>query len=102
MSGFALVVNGDRAPVDRRQLECLARAQHLRAPDGEQVRQLDAVGFAFARMQVAGDPPTGDQPLCLDDRWWIVAHARLYERRELVTALRQRGADASVDAADAW
>jgi asparagine synthase (glutamine-hydrolysing) len=63
---------------------------------------LDGVGFAFAQMRIEGDPPAGSQPLCLDDRWWIVANARLYARSAVVSALCRTGAEASIDQPDAW
>jgi asparagine synthase (glutamine-hydrolysing) len=102
MSGFAAVVHFDRAPVEPLVLTDLARAMRFRAPDGEHTHVLDGVGFAFAPMRIEGDPPTGSQPLCLDNRWWIVANARLYARSALVGALGSAGVEACTDHPDAW
>jgi asparagine synthase (glutamine-hydrolysing) len=102
MSGFAAVVHFDQAPIEPRLLDCLSRSLRFRAPDGERQHQVDGVGFAYAQMQIPGDPPAGSQPLCLDDRWWLVAHARLYERDRLVGALCSTGAAARIDQPDAW
>ncbi|MGH9383053.1 MAG: asparagine synthetase B family protein [Vicinamibacterales bacterium] len=102
MSGFATTVRFDEAPVERQQLVELARALRYRAPDGERVQHLGSAGFAYARMYVQGDPPTGEQPLCLEGRWWIAAHARLYARAELIRALQGVGSEATADHPDAW
>jgi asparagine synthase (glutamine-hydrolysing) len=102
MSGFAAVVYFDRAPIEPQLLACLSRSLRFRAPDGEHVQQLDGVGLAHAQMQIPGDPPQGSQPLCLDERWWIVAHARFYDRDGLVGELSSAGAAARTDQPDAW
>src|SRR5262245_23956508 len=102
MSGFAAIVHFDGAPVLPQAAAGLARSLRFRAPDGEATECLDGVGFAYAEMTIAGDPPPALRPLCLDDRWWIVGHIRFYERDDLVRALQGTGASARLDQPDAW
>jgi asparagine synthase (glutamine-hydrolysing) len=92
VSGFAGIVNFDRAPVDRELLEKLTRHQTFRGPDAEGLWCAGSVGFGHTLLRTTREAAREHQPLGWNDQLWIVADARLDARAELLAKLHARGA----------
>jgi len=92
MTGYALVVRHDAAPVDAGELHALVPSLRRRGPHGEQVVLDGAIGITTALLDV-GDPRlapawAADGPLL------VAGQVRLDAREALVDALRQSGTNA--------
>jgi asparagine synthase (glutamine-hydrolysing) len=83
MSGFAGVVSGDGAPVDRALLERMAERLAFRGPDGTGIRSLGAASFCFAFARTGPAPQSPDLPITVDGRHWLLGDVRLDGREEL-------------------
>src|SRR5215470_4086684 len=83
MSGFAGVVSGDGAPVDRALLERMAERLAFRGPDGTSVETLGAAGFSFTFARTGPAPQSGELPITVDGRHWLLGDVRLDGREEL-------------------
>ena len=91
MSGFAGILNLDRAPVDRAMLERMTRFLAFRGPDAQEVWCDGPVGLGHALLQISTGTPLERQPAQLDGRLWIVADARIDARAELIDKLKSKG-----------
>lgn len=91
MCGIAGIVRFDSAPVDAGVLGTMARAIQHRGPDGEGIKTWGAAGFAHRRLAII-DPAGGVQPLSNEDgSIWITFNGEIYNFRELLSELTQRG-----------
>jgi asparagine synthase (glutamine-hydrolysing) len=101
MSGIVGVLQLDRAPVDRRQLERLAEFQKFRGPDAQHLWIDGHVGLAHALLRTTEDSAPEHQPFQLGDDIWIAADARVDDRPNLVAALTAAGQELAPAAVDA-
>lgn len=102
MSGFVVLL-APRAIIDSPLIEELVDALAFRGPDGRCSRRFDTLAMAHALLatrekgMVAGGRETVG-PHSLDGRSWLVADARLDDRRRLAAALDQPGLVEAEDA----
>ena len=101
MSGIAGIVRLDGGPVDRALLEKMADFQAFRGPHGRGVWCEGNVGFVHTLFKLNDDDAPAPQPLSLDGKVWITAHARIDAQDELIAALRGRGREVEYGASDA-
>ncbi len=101
MSGIAGIVRLDGGPVDREILEKMAEFQAFRGPQGRGVWCAGNVGFVHTLFKLNDDDAPAPQPLTLDGKVWITAHARVDAQDELIAALRGRGRDVARGVSDA-
>ena len=88
MAGVAGIVHWDRRPVVRDSIARMLDVVRHRGPDGLDVEVRGAVGFGHARFVLHDFERGVTQPLWLPDgSCGLVADARLYNRRELLSAL---------------
>ncbi len=101
MSGIAGIVRFDGGPVDRALLEKMADFQAFRGPHGRGIWCDGNVGFVHTLFKLNDDDSPAPQPLSLDGKVWITAHARVDAQDELIPALRGRGREVARGASDA-
>ena len=101
MSGIAGIVRFDGGPVDRALLEKMADFQAFRGPHGRAVMCEGNVGFVHTLFKLNDDDAPAAQPLSIDGKVWITAHARIDAQDELISALRGRGREVGRGASDA-
>ncbi|MGH9681051.1 MAG: asparagine synthase-related protein [Candidatus Acidiferrales bacterium] len=87
MSGFVGIWNLDGAPVDRALLERMTRYMAFRGPDAQEIWCEGPVGLGHALLQIEAGPAVDKQPAQLEGRLWIVSHARLDARADLIAKL---------------
>jgi asparagine synthase (glutamine-hydrolysing) len=100
VSGLVGVVNFDGAPVDRALLSSMTNSLGFRGPDATRTWIDGAAGFGHTLLKATDESDREEQPFTLDGRTWIVADARVDGRRELVSKLRAKGCDVSLDRPD--
>ena len=84
-------MHGDNAPVERPLLQSLTDFLSFRGPD-EQNTWLDgSVGAGHTLLRTTHESRNEKQPLSLEERYWIVADARLDARDELIAELDRKG-----------
>ena len=98
MTGYAIVVRRDAAPVEPDELHVLMPSLRRRGPHGEQVVAEAHVGIATALLDV-GDPRLAPA-WAVDGALLVAGQIRLDAREALVEALRWSGAKADVADAD--
>jgi len=101
VSGIAGIVRLDGGPVDRALLEKMADFQAFRGPHGRSVWCEGNVGFVHTLFKLNDDDAPAPQPLSLDGKVWITAHARVDAQAELIAALCGRGRQVAKGASDA-
>jgi asparagine synthase (glutamine-hydrolysing) len=101
VSGIAGIVRFDGGPVDRELLEKMADFQAFRGPHGRGIWCDGNVGFIHTLFKLNDDDPPAPQPLTLDGKVWITAHARIDAQDDLIPALRGRGREVMKGTSDA-
>ena len=89
MSGFFGMAREDGQPVEERFLERIAGELSFRGPDGTNVWTRANVGGCFAWMQTGPAPEASQQPVILEDRYWLWGDMRLDGRQELWKQLEE-------------
>ena len=87
MSAFVCIMHGDNAPVDRALLECLTHFLSFRGPDAFGMWSDGPVGMGHALLRTTYESKGERQPANVEERYWIVADARLDAREELIAEL---------------
>ncbi len=100
MSGIVGVLNLDGAPVDRAYLRRMTALLAFRGPDAQAVWVHGNVGFGHALLRTTDESINERQPLTLDDRTWIVADARVDDRKTLIEKLGDHGENVAAGAPD--
>ena len=88
MSGFVCVVHRDGAPVDRALLHSLTHFLAFRGPDAQAAWCDGSIGMGHALLRTTDESENEQQPAALEGRYWIVADARLDDRKGLLARLR--------------
>ncbi|HKW34892.1 MAG TPA: asparagine synthase-related protein, partial [Candidatus Acidoferrum sp.] len=88
MSGFVCVMHGDIAPVERALLQSLTDFLSFRGPDAQNTWMDHSIGMGHALLRTTYESKNEKQPLGLEERYWIVADARLDAREELISELQ--------------
>lgn len=99
MSGFAGAVHLGGGSIDPEAFRQLAGALAFRGPDGGSAWTHGPSAFAYAHLRTG--PGSAPQPATLDGSAWIVCHARIDARDDLVRELRGEGRAVSPAAPDA-
>jgi len=100
VSGIVGIVNLDRAPVDRRLLTRMTEFLAFRGPDASSVMIDGAIGFGHTLFKTTYESEQERQPLTLNGNIWIVAHARIDARQDLIAKLKSLGQHVATDAPD--
>ena len=95
------VVRTDASPADKSLAEHLTSVLEFRGPDGSDVWADGPAAFGHALLRTTDDASEGEQPLSLDNRFWITADARIDARDELKEKLVLAGEQPSADVTDA-
>ena len=100
MSGFVCIMHGDNAPVDRALLESLTDSLSFRGPDARGMWSDGPIGMGHALLRTTNESKGERQPANVEERYWIVADARLDAREELIAELQGADRNACSDAPD--
>lgn len=100
MSGFICILHGDDAPVDRALLQSLTDFLSFRGPDAREVCLDGSVGMGHALLRTTHESKNERQPASLEERYRIVADARLDAREQLIDELQRAGGNVCRDMAD--
>lgn len=100
MSGMVGMVYLPEIRPDEALLRAMTGALAKRGPDRQALRVLARAGFGHALLQTNQDLQPAPQPLCLGDRYWIVADARIDGREELLAELAGEGRECASDTDD--
>jgi asparagine synthase (glutamine-hydrolysing) len=91
MSGIVGIFHRDGAPIDPGLLQGLTRFLTYRGPDGLDTWTDANVGLGCALLRTTRESATAHQPVQLDERFCIVADARLDARADLLAELESAG-----------
>lgn len=91
MSGIVGIVNLDGKPINGDLLAHMTGSLSFRGPDQTGIWIEENVGFGHALLKTKQDDVL-QQPVSLDGRTWVTAHARIDGRKELIAKLRASGA----------
>jgi asparagine synthase (glutamine-hydrolysing) len=94
LSGFVCIMHGDHAPIERALLQSLTNFLSYRGPDGCEIWSDGSIGMGHALLGTTHESKGERQPASLENRYSIVADARLDARKELVDELRRAGRNA--------
>lgn len=100
MSGIVGIVNFDGSPVDAVLMTRLLRKMQLWAPDRLESVTEGICGLGYAQLLTADEAVGERQPFTLDEKYHIIADARIDGRLELVRELRRNGRCITTDAPD--
>lgn len=92
-------MQGDNAPIDRELLHSLTDFLSFRGPDARNTWIDRSIGMGHALLRTTHESEN-EQPLGLEERYWIVADARLDAREELIAELQQKTQAAQPDSPD--
>jgi len=87
MSGFIVIYNKNKAPVNENLLRSLTETLKMRGPDGQTLHIDRHVGMGHALFKTTFEAEYEDQPATLDGKVWIVCSARVDDREHLVNKL---------------
>jgi asparagine synthase (glutamine-hydrolysing) len=93
-------MHGDNAPIERALLQSLTDFLSFRGPDAQNAWMGRSIGMGHALLRTARESKNEQQPLGLEERYWIVADARLDAREELIAELQRAGRDVCSDTPD--
>lgn len=93
-------MHGDNAPIDRALVQSLTNFLSFRGPDAQNTWMDRSIGMGHALLRTADESKNEQQPLGLEERYWIVADARLDAREELIARLQQKTQTARSDSPD--
>jgi asparagine synthase (glutamine-hydrolysing) len=100
LSGFVCIMHGDNAPVEQALLRSLTNFLSFRGPDAQTTWMDRSIGMGHALLRTTHESKNEQQPLVLEERYWIVADARLDAREELITELQNKTQTAQSDSPD--
>ncbi|PYT69609.1 MAG: asparagine synthetase B [Acidobacteria bacterium] len=100
MSGFICILHWDNAPIDRALLESLTDFLSFRGPDACEVCLDGSIGMGHALLRTTHESKNERQPASLEERYRIVADARLDAREELIDELQRTGRNVCPDMPD--
>jgi len=100
LSGIVGIVHLDGAPMDRALLQSLVDFLSFRGPDARGSWMEGSIGLAHALLRTTNESSGEQQPASLDERYWIVADARLDSRAELLAELQRARREVHANAPD--
>ncbi len=101
MSGICGIIDLQGSTPDLQHLQSMTEALRSRAPDALNTWLDQGIGLGHALLKIAPEAEHDLQPASLDDHYWIVADAHLYNRNELIGNLTVAGASVSHQSPDA-
>ena len=90
MSGIVGVLNRDGAPVERDLISRMTSVIAFRGPDAQDCWIHGNVALGHAMLRTTSEAATEQQPLTLDQKFWITADVRLDARQELIARLEDK------------
>ncbi|HEX8837805.1 MAG TPA: asparagine synthase-related protein [Candidatus Acidoferrum sp.] len=93
-------MHGDNAPIDRARLHSLTDFLSFRGPDEQNTWMDHSIGMGHALLRTTYESRSEKQPLSQEERYWVVADARLDAREELIAELKHKGQAAKLDSPD--
>jgi asparagine synthase (glutamine-hydrolysing) len=93
-------MHGDNAPVDRELLESLTDSLSFRGPDARGIWSHGPIGMGHTLLRTTYESKSERQPANVEERYWIVADARLDGREELIAELQCSERNVCSDAPD--
>ena len=93
-------MHGDNAPMERELLQSLTDFLSFRGPDGQNFWMDGSLGMGHSLLRTTHESKKEQQPLGLEERYSIVADARLDAREELIALLPSAGLEARSTAPD--
>jgi len=93
-------MHGDNAPVEQALLRSLTNFLSFRGPDAQTTWMDRSIGMGHALLRTTHESKNEQQPLVLEERYWIVADPRLDAREELITELQNKTQTAQSDSPD--
>ena len=93
-------MHGDNAPVERALLQSLTDFLSFRGPDARNIWMDHSIGVGHALLRTTHESNDEQQPLSLEERYCIVADARLDAREELIAELQHQSRVALSAASD--
>ena len=100
MSGFFGIIRHDGASTPDPVLQKIAQQLSTRGPDGTNIWKHNGVSTCFALMQTDPTRQARQQPVALDDRYWLLGDVRLDGRAELREQLTKSGEHLAPQATD--
>lgn len=100
MSGFGGILHTDGAPIDRAVLQCLVDFLAFRGPDSRGSWMRGSIGLAHTQLRTTQESLTEQQPVGLEEKYWVVADARLDSREALLEELRHAKQKVASSASD--
>ena len=100
MSGFVCIMHGDNAPVDRALLLSLTNFLSFRGPDARGMWSDGPIGMGHTLLRTTYESKGERQPANAEERYWVVADARLDAREELIAKLQCAERNVCSDAPD--
>lgn len=91
MSGIVGILNLNGAPIDRTLLARLTNSLAFRGPDAQRIWCRGQIGFGHTLLRSAAESRDEQQPFSLDGNAWIVSHARIDARGDLIAKLQSHG-----------
>src|SRR5262249_51888222 len=93
-------MHGDNAPMERELLQSLTDFLSFRGPDGQNFWMDGSLGMGHSLLRTTHESKKEQQLLGLEERYSIVADARLDAREELIALLPSAGLEACSTAPD--
>jgi len=93
-------MHGDNAPAEQALLRSLTDFLSFRGPDARNTWMDRSLGMGHALLRTTSELKNEQQPFGLEERYCIVADARLDAREELITGLQNKTQTAQSDSPD--
>ena len=100
LSGFVCILHRDNTPIDQALLQSLTDFLSFRGPDARNIWVDQSVGMGHALLETTRESKNKPQPLGVEERYWIVADARLDAREELIAEVQSAERPAHSNAPD--
>jgi asparagine synthase (glutamine-hydrolysing) len=100
LSGIVGIFHRDGAPIEPALLRSLVDFLGYRGPDGQGCWSETPVGLGYSLLRTTRESCSERQPVSLEDRYWIVADARLDCREELIAELQRTKPEVQSNAPD--
>jgi len=91
MSGFFGILQPDGTEVDQQWLALLAARLSFRGPNCSNIYIHGRLGCSFALLETDPGRQARQQPVSLDDRFWLLGHVRLDGRADLLREVSRGG-----------
>ncbi len=87
MSGFIVIVNINKKPIDKGLIHSLTQSLKYHGPDKQKVWVDESIGLGHALLRTTDESVYESQPATIDEKVWIVCSARIDDRKNLIAKL---------------